>query len=316
MHTALWQALQSYCLHLGWLCDVQGGQSTSDDDAPPVVSRHPQRIAASAAGGATAASASAGATRKAEPVVARSAGSYSHAARAQGHGWEEQALSAWSVSDTATWLEDAMRLPEAASLARGVGVDGLLLGLMTDSELQIELGVSSAFQRKKLLVHLDTLRALDTGFPSAAAPPMARLSATGASAYIGSGARSDSSNPSTAAREASARLMPSDDAVTAEVEAHRAMEEASASWFGAELARIRTTATATRASSRLLLSTLEGKKEVAHNSLQSTQAEIQKQREPIDKVRCASADHPTDWLRETTMSAHWAQQSTRACLAS
>ena len=62
-------------------------------------------------------------------------------------------------------------------------------------------------------------------------------------------------------------------------------QEASSSWFGAELARIRATATATRAASRLLLSTLEGKKEVAHNTLQSTQAEIQKQREPIDKVR-------------------------------
>eukprot|EP01046_Picozoa_sp_COSAG06_P067678 COSAG06_NODE_17657_length_928_cov_0.904704_1_plen_80_part_10 len=60
-----------------------------------------------------------------------------------------------------------MRLPGAASNARSVGIDGLLLGVMTESELQVELGLSSAFQRKKLLVHLDTLRALDTGFPSA-----------------------------------------------------------------------------------------------------------------------------------------------------
>ena len=79
-------------------------------------------------------------------------------------------------------------------------------------------------------------------------------------------------------------LLPSDDAFKAEVEAHRTMQEASTSWLGAELARIRATATATRAASRLLLSTLEGKKEVAHNSLGSTQREIHRQREPIDKV--------------------------------
>eukprot|EP01043_Picozoa_sp_COSAG02_P019545 COSAG02_NODE_946_length_15721_cov_11.468860_4_plen_266_part_00 len=256
----------------------------SEDDVPPVVSRHPQRTAASAATAAYAASTSASAKRKADPAVSMP-GSYGTAVNSRGHGWEQQPLSAWSVSDTVRWLEDAMQLPEAASLARSVGVDGLLLGVMTDSELHIELGLSSAFQRKKLLVHLDTLRALDTGFPSAAAPPVSRLTAMGTTAYTSGGARSGVSSSTTAGGEASARSMPSDDAMKVEVEAHRTMEEASLSWFGAELARIRATATATRAASRLLLSTLEGKKEVAHNTLQSTQAEIQRQREPIDKVR-------------------------------
>ncbi len=265
----------------------QGGQSTSEDDAPPVVSRHPQRTAASAATAASAGSAraSASAKHKAEPAASLR-GSYGSTVSSRGHSWEQQPLSAWSVADTATWLEDAMQMSEAALLARSVGVDGLLLGVMTDSELHVELGLSSAFQRKKLLVHLDTLRALDTGFPCAAAPPVSRLTGIGNTAYTSGGsARTGLSRSTTVGGEESARLMPSDDAVKVEVEAHRTMEKASISWFGAELARIRATATATRAASRLLLSTLEGKKEVAHSSLQSTQAEIQKQREPIDKVR-------------------------------
>ena len=198
-----------------------------------MVSRHPQRAAASAA---AAASTRATAKRTAEPAVAKTGaqpGSNNSGARAQGQGWEHHPLSAWSVPDTASWLEDAMLLPEAASLARSVGIDGLLLGVMTDSELHIELGLSSAFQRKKLLVHIDTLRALDTGFPSAPAPLVSRLAATAASAYSGGGAQSRSSTSAAVAAEASNHSMPSDDAVKAEVEAHRTMEEASSSWFAA-----------------------------------------------------------------------------------
>ena len=60
----------------------------------------------------------------------------------QAIGWENKPLSTWSVDEAADWLEGAMRLPEAAMLAKSVGVDGLLLGVMTEPELQLELGAA------------------------------------------------------------------------------------------------------------------------------------------------------------------------------
>jgi len=70
-------------------------------------------------------------------------------------------------------------------------------------------------------------------------------------------------------------------------------ETASASWIGAEVARIRATVTATRAASRLMLTTLEGKKEVPHTTLAATQQDIKRQRAPIDKAsHCPSPSTP------------------------
>ena len=256
---------------------AMGVVSTSDDDAPPAVTRHPQRTAAvSSANSAAGRRQSAAAAEKKKRESA-----YAAAARGggSGRGWEEKPLSTWTAGEVAVWLEDAMRLPEAAALARSTGVGGLLLGVMTEAELQVELGVGSAFGRKKLLVHLDTLRALDVSYPSASAParPAGYMG-------VGSGLGVAAAAAPAAVVQDSIRL-PSVDAAQVEIEAHRTMEGATASWLGAELARIRTTATATRAASRLLLSTLEQKKEVVHTTLESTQRDIAKKREPINKVR-------------------------------
>ena len=75
--------------------------------------------------------------------------------------------------------------------------------------LSVQPGVERQFARKKLLVHLDTLRALDASYPSGSAARTAGAPAPAASASI----------PERPAGTA----FPSSDAMAAEMEAYRTL---------------------------------------------------------------------------------------------
>ena len=75
--------------------------------------------------------------------------------------------------------------------------------------LSVQPGVERQFARKKLLVHLDTLRALDASYPSGSAARTAGPPASAASASI----------PERPAGTA----VPSSDAMAAEMEAYRTL---------------------------------------------------------------------------------------------
>ena len=102
--------------------------STSDDDIAPAPAHAPAHAPVPA-------------PRQARRAAGSQPAAFSPVPK-QAIGWENKPLSTWSVDEAADWLEGAMRLPDAAMLAKSVGVDGLLLGVMTEPELQLELGAA------------------------------------------------------------------------------------------------------------------------------------------------------------------------------
>ena len=93
--------------------------------------------------------------------------------------------------------------------------------------LSVQPGVERQFARKKLLVHLDTLRALDASYPSGSAARTAGAPAPAASASI----------PERPAGTA----FPSSDAMAAEMEAYRTLVSPSFGFGSEKLVRKRPT---------------------------------------------------------------------------
>jgi hypothetical protein len=190
-------------------------------------------------------------------------------------------VSQWAVGDVCKWLSDVIGLPEAAQKAQRAAVDGLLLIHLSEAEVQVELGVERALHRKKLMLHIDRLRVMDVPRTDswAACPPR----------------RADTHFVSERAQQRLSPAMPADVGLSAELESLATMRAASVSLLKTDLERIRTTAMATRNFSRLLLSTLEQRKDTRSCTLKNTQAEISAGRRKMDTL----IEHAKQWISQT-----------------
>ena len=70
-------------------------------------------------------------------------------------GWRDAPLAEWSVEDVAEWTTQRLEVPassgeEYAQAFRANGVDGPLLALLTEAELEADIGVSATLHRRKI----------------------------------------------------------------------------------------------------------------------------------------------------------------------